>query len=98
LPDDHLSAVEIDAIIDQVTSGELASWSTEPMDMESSDMEYDNIEDDVLQLNRNEGQADPETDGLLDELRRKALEDGQPDGQEDSTGMDGDSEPPAKGG
>jgi hypothetical protein len=98
LPDTKLSEAEIDAIVDQVTSGELAVWTPTPPADDTTDFDREAIEEDVLQLNRNEGQADAETDKLLDELRRKALEDGQADGQEDSTGVGGDQEPPEHGG
>lgn len=98
LPDAKLSDTEIDAIVDQVTSGELAVWTPTPPDDDTTDFDREAIEEDVLQLNRNEGQSDEETDKLLDELRRKALEDGQADGQEDSTGVDGDQESPEQGG
>ena len=97
LPDARLSDSEIDSIIDQVTSGKLAVWTPAPMDAETPGVDSEAIEEDVYQLNRNEGQADAETDDLLDELRRKALEDKPPDGQENSTGVGGDSEPPGKG-
>ncbi len=98
LPDVKLSDDEIASIVDQVTSGELTVWTPEPLDDEAATFETEAIEDDVMQLNRNEGQADAETDELLDELRRKALEDGQADGEEDATGMDGDAKPPTEGG
>ncbi|GAB4338302.1 MAG: hypothetical protein Kow0010_26650 [Dehalococcoidia bacterium] len=98
LPDTKLSEAEIDAIVDQATSGELAVWTPTPPDDDTTDFDREAIEEDVLQLNRNEGQSDEETDKLLDELRRKALEDGQADGQEDSTGVDGDQESPEQGG
>jgi hypothetical protein len=97
LPDVKLSDPEIESIIDQVTSGELAVWTPTPVDVEKPGMESQAIEEDVYQLNRNAGEADAETDELLDELRRKALEDEPPDGQEDTTGVGGDTEPPGKG-
>jgi len=97
LPDEKLSDSEIDSVIEQVTSGELAVWTPEPTDVEMPGAESQAIEQDVYQLNRNEGEADAETDELLDELRRKALEDTPPDGQENQTGLGGDSEPPGKG-
>lgn len=98
LPDVKLSDSEIDSVIDQVTSGELAVWTPTPIDAEMPAAESEAIEEDVFQLNRNEGEPDPETDKLLDELRRKALEDGQADEQEDSAGVGGDQEPPEQGG
>ena len=97
LPDAKLSDSEISSIIDQVTSGELAVWTPTPVDGETPGLESQAIEKDVYQLNRNAGEADAETDELLDELRRKALEDEPPDGQENATGMGGDAEPPGKG-
>ena len=97
LPDTKLSEAEIDAIVDQVTSGELAVWTPTPPADDATGFNREAIEEDVLQLNRNEGQTDEDTERLLDELRRKALEDGQADGQEDSTGVGGDQEPPEHG-
>ena len=97
LPDARLSGMEMDSIIDQVTSGELAVWASVSTDADLPAADSEAIEQDVYQLNRNEGQADAETDELLDELRRKALEDTPPDGQENQTGLGGDSEPPGKG-
>ena len=98
LPKLKLSEEEIESIIDQVTSGELTEWTPTPMEGDAPSFDSEAIEEDVLQLNRNEGQADAETDELLDELRRKALEDEQADGKADQNGMGGDAEPPAKGG
>jgi len=97
LPDAELSDAEIDSTIERVTSGELADWTPEPLEIEPPEVDTEVIEDDVHQLNRNEGDADAETDELLNELRRKALEDGSSDGQADSTEMGGDSEPPEEG-
>lgn len=79
-------------------SGELTIWTPTPIDEETLGLESETIEEDVLQLNRHAGEGDAETDELLDELRRKALEDESADGQEDETGMDGDAEPPGEGG
>jgi hypothetical protein len=97
LPDAALPESEIESIIEQVTSGELAVWTPTPMDEETLGLESEAIEEDVLQLNRNAGEGDAETDELLDELRRKALEEEPGDGQENETGMDGDAEPSGEG-
>jgi len=75
LPDTKLSDAETESIIDQVTSGQLTDWTPTPVYEETPGLESEAIEEDVYQLNRNEGEADAETDELLDELRRKALED-----------------------
>ena len=97
LPDVKLSDSEIESIIGKVTSGELTVWTPKPIDEETPGLESEAMEQDVYQLNRNAGEGDAETDDLLDELRRKALEDKPPDGQEESTGMGRDSEPPGQG-
>ena len=97
LPDTKLSDLEIDSIIEQVTSGQLDDWTPTPIDEQSPGLESEAIEEDVYQLNRNAGEADAETDELLDDLRRKALEDEPSDGQENETGMGGDAEPPGEG-
>ena len=96
LPDLKLSKAQIDSVIGQVTSGELAVWEPLLVPADAPSFDSDVIDEDVLQLNRNEGQVDRETDQLLNELRRKALEDGLPNGKKDSAGMDGDSKPPTK--
>ncbi|MBL7132887.1 MAG: hypothetical protein ISS78_02200 [Phycisphaerae bacterium] len=97
LPDVALPESEIEAIIEQVTSGEMTIWTPTPINEEAPGLESQAIEEDVLQLNRNAGEGDAETDELLDELRRKALKDDTADGQENETGMGGDAEPPGEG-
>jgi len=97
LPDVALPEAEIESIIEQVTSGDLAVWTPMPISGETPSLESQAIEEDVLQLNRNAGESDSETDELLDELRRKGLEDEPPDGQENETGMGRDAEPPGEG-
>lgn len=97
LPEDKLPDGQIEDIIDRVTSGELAVWTPATPDFDMPEFDCEAIEEDVLQLNRNEGEADAEADELLEELRRKALEDGHDNGQEDTPGMGGDQEPPKQG-
>jgi len=97
LPDAKLEESEIDSIVDQVTSGQLTVWTPAPIEEETPALEPQAIEEDVYQLNRNAGEADPETDELLEDLRRKALEDEPSDGQENETGMGGDAESPREG-
>jgi len=98
LSDEKLPDDQIAEIIQRVTSGEFTDWTPATPQFDMSEFDCEGIEEDVLQLNRNEGDADSETDELLDELRREALEDGHDDGQEDTTGMDGDPESPREGG
>ena len=97
LPDEKLSDAQIDDIVDRVTSGELTDWTPAIPEFDMPEFDCESIEEDVLQLNRNEGEADAETDELLEELRRKALEDGHDDGQEDTPGMGGDQDSPRHG-
>jgi len=97
LPEATLPDSEIDSIINKVTSGELTDWTPMPVDEPPLDVDSEVIEDDVYQLNRNAGEGDAETDELLNDLRRKALEDESEDGQENETAMGGDAEPPREG-
>lgn len=97
LSDTKLSDSEIDSIIGEVTSGQLTDWTPTPIDEQILGVESEAIGEDVYQLNRNAGEPDAETDELLNELRRKALEDEPSDEQENETGIDGDAEPPGEG-
>lgn len=97
LPDEKLADDQIEDILNRVTSGELTDWTPATPEFDMSEFDCESVEEDVLQLNRNEGEADAETDELLEELRRNALEDGHDDGQEESDGMGGDQEPPRQG-
>lgn len=97
LPDEKLADDQIEDIVERVTSGEFTDWTPATPEFDAPEFDCESIDEDVLQLNRNEGAADAEADELLNELRRKALEDGHDDGQEDTTGMGGDQEPPRQG-
>jgi hypothetical protein len=94
LPDEHLSEGEITSIMDRVISGKFVTKMPAPIDSEEISGSDSVIEEDIYQLNRNAGESDPETERLLDELRRKALGDGEDDGDEHSTGLDGTPQPP----
>lgn len=98
LPDETLPDDQIEEIIDRVTSGEFTDWTPATPEFDMPEFDGESIDEDVLQLNRNEGEADTETDELLDELRREALEDGHDHGKEESDGLGGDQEPPGQGG
>ena len=97
LPDAKLLDSEIDSIIEEVTSGQLTDWTPTPIDEQALGVDSEVIGEDVYQLNRNAGEADAETDELLDELRRKAFENESEDGQENETGMGGDAESAGEG-
>jgi hypothetical protein len=92
--EEPLSDDEIDALIGSVRTGEVKQWSPQPDDGWTGDEDYDGVEEDVLQLNRNAGEGDDETDRLIDELRRKALDD-DAEGQDRP---DGGAAPPGVGG
>ena len=96
-PDKPLSDAEIDAIVDTVTSGELAVWEPTPSLDWLDGIDTKGVSEDVLQLNRNAGDADPDTDALIEELRRKALEGNEPDDELEQDGVDGDGTPSGDG-
>jgi hypothetical protein len=97
LPDTKLPDSEIESIMEEVISGQLTDWTPTPIDEQNLGIDAEVIEEDVYQLNRNAGEGDVETDGLLDELRRKALEDKPEDGQENETRIDGDADSAGEG-
>ncbi len=97
LPNVKLTDDQIDNIVDRVTSGEFTDWTPATPEFDVPEYDCESIDEDVLQLNRNEGEADAEAEDRLNELRRKALEDGHDDGQDDKTKMDGDQESPTQG-
>src|SRR5262249_7360705 len=74
-PAHPLSSADIDSVLDKVKSGELTEWDAEPMPDWANSLNTADVSDDVLQLNRNPGVSDPDTDKLIDDLRRKALAD-----------------------
>lgn len=98
LPDVKLPDQQIESIIERVTSGEMTDWTPLTPKFDLSEFDCQAIQEDVWQLNRNEGDADAETDELINRLRRQALEDGQDDGQDEPDGMDGDPKSPGQGG
>lgn len=60
------------AIMQSVCSGEETPFPHRDRDLEGT--HESNIEDQVLQLNRNQGEEDAEVDELIEKHRRKALE------------------------
>jgi hypothetical protein len=96
VPEEPLSADQIDSIIEAVTTGELASWEPLPQLDWTNALNVDEVTEDVLQLNRNRGENDPETDRLENELRQELLNDNGTEKDED--GMAGGAIPPRDGG
>lgn len=82
-PESRLSQDEIEAIVSGVAAGKKERnrpvESDEWLGVESE--EVAEVAEDVLVLNRKPGESDPETEELLEELRRKALS--EDDGEED---------------
>ena len=74
-PDDRLTSGQIDSIVEAVTSGELASWEPLPTLDWTNEFNTDEVNDEVLQLNRNRGDDDPDTARLEEELRQELLSD-----------------------
>ncbi len=93
-PDAPLSAEEIERLLSSALSG--APGVEEPVPEQDWDpeRELEEIDEEVLQLNRNAGDEDAEVDQRVDEHFRKALDD---DGEEEDDRGDGLA-PPGTGG
>ena len=74
-PEEPITPDEVEDLIRRVKSGELDAAEPFPDGQWLDEVEYEDVEEDVLQLNRNAGEEDEATDQLLEELRRKALDD-----------------------
>jgi hypothetical protein len=92
-PDEPFDEDEIAALVGLVRSGQIEPTPPEP-ELWTGDEQLDEVEEDVLQLNRNAGERDEQTDRLIDELRRKALDN---DGKEQYR-QDGGASPPGASG
>ncbi len=93
--DEPISEATLASIVAAVVSGNLTPRDPEPEWAEDVDTQA--VEEGVFQLNRNLGDEDPETDRLLDELRRKALADEEANGGGETDGLDGAGAPPGDG-
>jgi len=84
-----LSEEEIERFVRTALSGKVAASKPEP-DLDWIDEEQAGaLQAEVMQLNRNPGQKDPETERLLEEYRRRALaEDNSDDKQKESNRED----------
>jgi len=65
---------EIDSIVHAISSGKSPAYRPEPDFAWLGDVDTSSVEDGVLQLNRNEGDADSDVKQRMDELRKRALE------------------------
>lgn len=95
LPDRPLTEEEIEEIedlVDSVTSGGTRTWTPTPEFGDFEDVDTESIEEDVLQLNKNAGEGDGETDDLLRKRRHDALTEDE-NGEADEDGLDGTKNP-----
>lgn len=74
-----LSDEEIDSIVSVVSAGESGHTNIRPNLSWIDEIDTSSIEEGVLQLNRNKGESDADFKRRLEELRKKALEEGSDD-------------------
>jgi len=91
-PEEPVSEAEIESLVQAVTEGPPFVSAPSFDERWVPDSELDMAEDAVFQLNRSPGETDPETEQLLDEYRRKGLDDGETD-DEEANGVDGGPSP-----
>jgi hypothetical protein len=97
LPDEEMTEDELGEIVDAVVSGVLTSWTPTPDLAELAEIDTAEVEEDALQLFRNPGDTDSETEDLIGRLRQEADEE-DCDGEADKDGLDGDSQSPGESG
>lgn len=88
LPDERISEAEVDAIVAAVLAGRVTRENRRAPLTEANRETAPNaqVEEDVLQLNRNKGGEDKDAEKLLEELRREALKDESNDEEEGGDG------------
>lgn len=88
---------DLDAIVHSIVSGRDDWKEAQGEETWSDGTDAADIEDQVLQVNRNLGDEDPEVDERVEEHRRKVLgKDGE--ANKDSSGLDDGEEPQGKSG
>lgn len=87
-PEEPLSQQEIEAIVKAAVSGKTRPAKPVVEPVFPCEVDAAEVREEVLQLNRSPGEVDPESQKLLEELRRKALSDEETDGQEEPPGVD----------
>lgn len=93
-PEIPMSPEEIERIVDAVVTGEPPDFDPKVPEW-SPEAELADVEEDMLAVFREEGEADPETDAKEEELRKRMLNDETTDEQD---GLDGGAAPPGDGG
>lgn len=87
-----MSESEIRAMVDAATSGEAPAWNLDVTEW-SPDMDTQSVEEEMLAMYREEGEADVETDAIEEELRKRMLSD---EAAEEQDGLDGGTTPPGQ--
>jgi len=93
-PEHPLPGNKMVAMVEAVTSGRTGERQPTPDLGWLEDSMASEVEEELLQLARNPGQPDAETEELIRRLRREALNEGETDDEHKSDGMDGASAPP----
>ena len=70
-----LSDDEIGSIVQAVSRGESHTYQPEPSFDWIDNVDTSSIEEGMLQINRNQGDADSDVEKRMDDFRKKALED-----------------------
>ena len=94
-PEIPLSPGEVDSIVDAVTSGELVSWDPVPDDDGETDPSFGEVDEQVLQVFRHEGEDDAEADQEEQNLENELLNENDP--KEDEDGLAGGAAAPGGG-
>ncbi len=91
--DESLPEGRIEEIVASIRAGSMPHQEPEPDFSWFGAVHDAEVEEEIYQLARNRGQDDAETLRRIDELRRRALE----DGEEDPAGLAADTESPGEG-
>ena len=89
-----LTESEIQAMVDAAISGQALSRELEVKHW-TPDSDLESVEEEMLAMYREEGEADVETDTIEEELRKRMLSN---EPAEEQDGMDGGAAPPEQGG
>ncbi len=94
-----LTENQIDRIVGHACGGEPPRYHQPSPGYEADKADLSHVEDDMLVLNRNAGDEDPEIQARKQELRKKALEKRRARQQkENQDGLAGGGEPPSESG
>ena len=88
-----ISDERIKSLVESILSGELTSWEPIPDLTWTDELNLEEVEVDALQLYRNKGEVNDESNAAEDALRKELLDDGNDTEEED--GMDGGAKPPS---